>query len=254
MKACLLLAFLLSPPLAAQEDSGAPEPEVAAGEAADVEASSTELSAGEEMAAELDAELDAELGDAPAPKRRARRKAKVTSTAEKPDQTKRMLLGVLALLLLWLLARSPSARGEDTSRRRRRSPISHEELGRAVFQVAKAADFLGYRDLFLNGPEAGRILGIDRAEAYLSQRNEEVLEDALAELGALMPPGSVFDGVKPVQGGMLGICTKGPTGTVAVLPVGTVTEVDGVQRLVYPPPSTDDEERFRRPRREATAS
>lgn len=236
MMAPFLFGLLVASPGArAQEDTGALE-----------EVELTEEEEGLEGYAE-------EPEVAQAPKRRAKRKKARRSEATPADTNRRLLLGVVALLLLWLLARSPSARGEEAPRRRRRTPLSHEELGRAVFQVARAADFQGYRDLFINGPEAGRLLGVERAKAYLRQRSDDVLEDALAELAALLPPGAVYHAVKPVQGGMLGLETKGPTGTLAVIPVGTVTEVGGAQRLVYPPLSSDDVERFRTTNHGATA-
>lgn len=226
----LLLVCLLSPSLA--QDAPPVEEEVPA------------LQAGEGLipSGALSDELDSPA--APATQAKPHR----APDSGDDDRTQTLLLSLVALLLLWLLARGPSAKEAKGQQRRRmrRSPMTHEELGRAVFEVARGADFRGYRDLYLNGPEAGRLLGPDRASAYLRQRSDEVLEDALAELAALIPEGAIFDGVKPVKGGMLGLRARSPglKGPVAVIAVGTVTESGGVQRLVYPPPLFEDEQRI----------
>ncbi|MFZ5481229.1 MAG: hypothetical protein ACOZNI_31005 [Myxococcota bacterium] len=93
-------------------------------------------------------------------------------------------LSVALLLCLWLLTR---VRDDPRGRRpARRTPLSEDELGRVVFEVARAADIDQYRGLFLMGAEVPAALGKE-AEAYLATRSPRALEESLVEIGASIP-------------------------------------------------------------------
>ncbi len=107
-----------------------------------------------------------------------------------PDQ--RTLLLLLALLLaFWLLTRVHT---RESAPPPRRTPVTINELGRCVFEVATGHDFVGYRGLFLAGAEARTVLG-DAAEVYLDRRTREFLERAMTALQALIPAGSHYEGI-----------------------------------------------------------
>ncbi len=145
-------------------------------------------------------------------------------------------LGLVALLLLWLLARSEGRRqaGLLPQRPTRHSPISPDELGHAAFHAALDADLEEYRGLFLNGPEAALVLGTDGAEAYLGRRSLRALEDALAEFAARIPPGAHFDHATMDGEDLCLVTLRLDDDNKATLPLGSVSRVGRVLRLREP--------------------
>jgi hypothetical protein len=115
----------------------------------------------------------------------------------------------------------------------RRSPVSIEELGRAVFEAAVRADLDGYRELFLAGGEARDAFG-DQAQHYLERRALPVLEEALVTLGALIPEGSRFGGAEATGSMTVAIRVLPPGAQPILVAIGSVTRVGGVFRIQEP--------------------
>ena len=153
---------------------------------------------------------------------------------EKKARDRRLLLGLVALLLLWLLTRRLTTVPAAPERPRRRIALNHAELGHLVFEIAQSHDLHGFRDLFLSGTEAAALLGEDEARTYLEQRSDALLRRALGRLSDACATGTVFVGVEPTPEGGLGIKIRGPSGGEQVVPVGTVTEVGAGLRLHLP--------------------
>ncbi|MCB9764218.1 MAG: hypothetical protein H6739_30885 [Alphaproteobacteria bacterium] len=228
MKTLLLAILLASPPAPAQEpppdrvvDTGAPD------EGVEAEAEGTP----DALEAERQDTITRKLGF------NARQRAQQDAALEEAaaQRNRRLLLIVIVLLLMFLLSRSVNRRDPRAGqRRRRRAPVSHDELGRLVFQAARDADLRTYRSLFLNGSEAAALMGREQAQLYLSSRDAAALEDALAELAARIPAGAVFSAVRAIDGGLMGLNVRSPNGDVVTIPVGTVTDVGGVQRIHLP--------------------
>ena len=61
-----------------------------------------------------------------------------------------LLVALLLTLWLWLLV---NRRQEEEKIFVRKSPLSNEELGRAIFSACLSKDFMVYRSLFLNAKE-----------------------------------------------------------------------------------------------------
>lgn len=144
-----------------------------------------------------------------------------------PHTQSTLLLLVAALLAVWLLLR---VRRHERVRRERRSPRSLEELGRAVFEVARAADIEGYRDLFLAGAEAAVVMG-DQAEAYLTRRNQHALEERLITLGALIPDGAAYRGIEQTGPDRAAIIVAPQTGPRLLIDMGSIVRLGTVFRL-----------------------
>ena len=155
-----------------------------------------------------------------------------------PRQSKNTpkFLGLVALLLLWLLARTEARRQASSVPQRpsRHAPISPDELGHAAFLAALDADLEEYRGLFLNGPEAAQVLGTDAAEAYLSRRSLRALEDALAEFAARIPAGAHFDHAAMEGEDLCLVTLRLDDDSKATLPLGSVSRVGRVLRLREP--------------------
>jgi hypothetical protein len=156
------------------------------------------------------------------------------------DKNTPKFLGLVALLLLWLLARStnPVSTAGRTERLQRHTPLNANELGHAAFQAALDANLDEYRGLFLSGSEAAKVLGTDGAEAYLNRRSLSALEDALAELAARIPQGSHFATAAVEDDDLCMMTLNLPDRSKATLPLGTVSFVGRVLRLREPPKTT----------------
>ncbi|MSP56771.1 MAG: hypothetical protein EXR69_14390 [Myxococcales bacterium] len=146
-----------------------------------------------------------------------------------PDQTTLQLLLVL-LLLVWLLTR---VRTRVDLPPPRRTPVTADELGRALFEVVRNSDFVGYRGLFLAGSETRLVLGAD-ADAYLDRRTRELLATALARLQANMPEGSHYHGFLVGDEGQGMLEARMADGAIRPVAVGIVARVGAVWRLVDP--------------------
>ncbi len=144
------------------------------------------------------------------------------------------LLLVVVLLLLALLGRVHHRESYGAQRPPvRRSPVSYDELGRTVFEMAVNCDLDGYRGLFLAGGEARHVLGA-RAEEYMNSRGMDVLEESLITIGAYIPDGSVYHGVSITGTDRLAIQVKSPLDEVVTVGIGTVAKVGAVVRLRKP--------------------
>lgn len=136
----------------------------------------------------------------------------------------------LITILLWLF----NTREEEAAIASRRAPVSIDELGRAVFQVAIEADLDGYRELFLAGGEARELFG-EEAETYLERRTLTILEDALVTIGALIPEGSHFVGAESTGPLAVSIRVLPPGRTEPILVgIGSVMRIGGIYRIQEP--------------------
>ncbi len=245
MSRWILLAILListSPVLARDEGGGEEEAAPAEllpeeGEAEDsVETRSLGSMAVDERLepskVEPGSDADAAAAAAAAAQRREVERDAYNALIEKKRKMERLMLGVLALLLLWLLSRRTSAQTLTEQRRaERRAPVSPQELARAVFEVARDGSLEGYRGLFLNGGEAARVLGREGAERYLSQRSKKALEDALVNMAVQVPPNAVFMGVESVSEDSFAMKLGVDAKTTALVPIGRAVQVGAIYRL-----------------------
>ena len=136
---------------------------------------------------------------------------------------------VAMLLLCWLLLLV--RRREDESRKPRRpEPVSLDELGRLAFQAALSGDPHLWRDLFVNGAEARRLLG-EQAGAFLETRSPEVLAKVLATVAPDVPTGSVYAGVDTDDRGVHALRVRYPNGREADVVIGRAVQVGMAWRL-----------------------
>ncbi|MFH1466374.1 MAG: hypothetical protein ABIO70_18465 [Pseudomonadota bacterium] len=143
---------------------------------------------------------------------------------------------LIALLLAFLLLARVSGRssGPHTRPPPRHSPVSYDELARTVFSLAVGCDLEGYRGLYLAGGEVHEILG-ERGSDYLSARSLEVLEDALATIGAHLSRGARYNGVRLDDDDRLFMSVTCPGQQQIEIDLGTVAHLGAVVRLVFPP-------------------
>ena len=146
-----------------------------------------------------------------------------------PDQ-QTMLLGVVMLLLLWLLTRSRENRVE---RHDRRKPLSEDELGRALFQIARDADLAAFRQLYLSGGEAQRVMD-QGAEAYLGGRDGRWLVEELVEIAARIGERTSYVSARIGPESMLWVKVRAMNGQVAEIPAGHVVQVGLIWRIRDP--------------------
>jgi len=114
------------------------------------------------------------------------------------------------------------------------------ELARAVFEATNSRNISGYRALFLTGGEAARVLGREKAEAYLASRTQKVLQDALAATAAAIPQGAIFAGADDLGGDSYAMrltarADAGEEPRTLSIPIGRAVKVGAVLRLVAPP-------------------
>ncbi len=139
---------------------------------------------------------------------------------------------IIALLLcFWLLLRVHHS--APPPKRARRAPISHDELARLVFRLVRECDIDGYKELFLAGGEASRVMG-PGAEAYLDSRNIKVLEESLVTLAAIIPEGSHFVDSAISRPDKLRMRVRGPDNEIITLDIGTVARIGALWRLKTP--------------------
>ena len=138
-------------------------------------------------------------------------------------------LGVAALLGLLLLSRV-NRRKAVARRPQRHTPLSVEELGRAVFQAARSADLELFRGLFLTGGEASHLLGTEGAERWLTQRSQEALVESLAALAVYCGPGTTLFESR-VSGELLVLLVREEKSGEREVPVATVRQIGQAYRL-----------------------
>lgn len=141
-----------------------------------------------------------------------------------------LLLVVLLLLLwLWLLV----SRRQEEERSFRKTPLSTDELGRAVFMVCLSNDLRGYRSLYINAKEAHDKLGTV-ADQYLEQRGPSILEHAFEILCESITVGCVYKGIETDDGGVLTVKVQNPDKVEFTVQVGTMTIIENAYRLLSP--------------------
>ena len=148
----------------------------------------------------------------------------------KQQENALLLIALLLTLWLWLLV---SRRQEESVRDLRKSPLTADELGRAVFACCLSKDLKGYRSLFLNAREAHDKLGAV-AEAFLEQRNLSLLQQAFAQVQSQISVGSVYLGVDDQGKTTMVIRVRSVDGEERSVPVGSITVVGSVLRLLEP--------------------
>lgn len=146
------------------------------------------------------------------------------------DQQALLTCVVLLLTALFVLRRR--TRLEDASHPPRRRPVTQDELGRVVFEVARSADLDAYRGLFLAGREVREALG-KNADRYLDARTHLLLQESLVNIGARVADGSHY-GACHVVGNEARIEVRLPGGDVRQVPIGTIMRIRGVWRLRDP--------------------
>ncbi len=146
-----------------------------------------------------------------------------------PSEQTQLLL-VVVLLLLWLLTRTRQRR---IAAPRRRLPLTHDELGRIIFEIARANDLDAFRHLYLTGQEARQLLGT-RATEYLRLREKRWLEEEFLEIGVRVQGVCRYEGVRVGAAGdaWLRVAKEG-VGSFE-LPVGTAVQVERIWRLRDP--------------------
>ncbi|RME25320.1 MAG: hypothetical protein D6798_09245 [Deltaproteobacteria bacterium] len=230
-----LLALLLSiatPAAIAQDPTGGGVP----ASAADTAAPTPEQPAAAGPTAEAPADDDSTDAQADRAHDRALAAAEARTRKARADLARarrnlRLTMALVALLVLWLIARLATPRPTVEHPHHRVVALNHDELGRLIFQAARSRDFFAFRDLFLNAHEAGELLGLQEAENYLELRSDEHIRKALDVLADACRPGTTYGGVVPVEGGLLGIRVNEPNGGHFVVAVGSVTEIEGGCRL-----------------------
>lgn len=145
---------------------------------------------------------------------------------------------IVALLLMWLLSRVHRRERGLEEPRRRRSPITPDELARSILETVLAGDVRAYRHLYLTGGECRQIFG-DRASLYLERRPPSLLQDAFRHCRTRLPRGAVYEGVEMVRPQVYVARFRTPEGSRGSLPLGTAIRVGRVYRLQEPPDFTD---------------
>jgi len=146
-----------------------------------------------------------------------------------PSEQTQLLL-VVVLLLLWLLTRTRQRR---IAAPRRRLPLTHDELGRVIFEIARANDLDAFRHLYLTGPQARQVLGA-RATDYLRAREKRWLEEEFLEISVRVQGVCRYQGVRVGEAGDVWLrVVKEGVGTFE-LPVGSAVQVDRIWRLRDP--------------------
>ncbi len=146
------------------------------------------------------------------------------------------LLVVLLLLgWLWLLVRR---REEEERHAQRPTPLSVHELGHCLFLALQGRDPRRYRELFLTGGEARRLLG-DDAAAYLEARTGPRVIEAFEGLRGAVPRGSVYQGMKALGDDRWALRFARPDGSTREVPVGTLVQVGTAWRIFAPPPPSE---------------
>jgi hypothetical protein len=143
-----------------------------------------------------------------------------------------MLIALMLLMLLFMRVHRRE-RSLTPPRIPRSKPGSVEELARLLFDIVQRDDVQAYRGLFLMGLEVQKALG-DEADAYIASRRPGMFEASLARIASRIPSGSTFDGARIVGSDALALRLQSVSGSRNTVIVGTVTEVDGVYRMVHP--------------------
>tara|TARA_B110000037_G_C17025835_1_gene467331 strand:+ start:460 stop:1134 length:675 start_codon:yes stop_codon:yes gene_type:complete len=153
-----------------------------------------------------------------------------SNAVSRTDNTDKYL-GILGLLFLWLLTRKENERKEDRVRPERKAPVTADELGRAIYAVARSGDLTGFRTLHIDGKEAGDALGIDDATQYLRNRTQDKLTQDMAELSNRIPMGAQYKSCK-IDGEKTIITLITSLGDLVEIDAGKAMQVGAILRLV----------------------
>ena len=140
---------------------------------------------------------------------------------------------LLVLLLLLLLLSRVHRQESHAAPPARKSPVTPDELARAVFEIGRNRDMVGFRGLFLAGAEARKALGTS-AQAYLDARTKRVLFEALVLLNEAIPRDAHYGGVEVIDNQRYAMRAIAPDGTGVWIPFGKAVRVGAVYRLVEP--------------------
>ncbi len=144
----------------------------------------------------------------------------------------RELLALVGLCLLWLFTRKHN-RDQEAHRPIRASPVSPDELGRAIFGFVRSRDALAFRALFLTGGEARELFGEAGVGVYLEGRSAGKLETSLKELIEKIPVGAQYQSCI-IQEEICRLQFVASDGQELDLAVARVALVGAVIRLVSP--------------------
>jgi hypothetical protein len=142
--------------------------------------------------------------------------------------SRELWLYLLLLMALWLWLRVDFRKREPAPRRR--MPMTPDELGHVLFEVARGGDLHAYRGLFISGPEVRKVLAAD-APAYLEKRTDRVVAQSLVDIGSRIPAGSRYAGFEVGSDGHGMLRVHPAEGDEYGIPVGTVVKVGPVLRL-----------------------
>jgi hypothetical protein len=137
---------------------------------------------------------------------------------------------LVMLLLLWLLTRTHQV---ETRRPERRKPLTADELGRVIFEVARSADLEAFRHLYLSGGEAREVMG-EAAQAYLGRREHRWLEDEIVEIGARLGEDGAYAAARIGPESMVFVRVRTMDGQERECPAGHAVQVGQIWRLRDP--------------------
>jgi hypothetical protein len=151
------------------------------------------------------------------------------------DQYSQELMGLLALLVLWLVTRLFLQPDIEVKRRtKRQSPLTPDEFTRILFRIMVGEDVEAYRTMYLTGTEACQIMGNTAGADYLKNRSPEVFELAFDALFDRMPAGSRYVKGHLSPSDVVELWVLDSRGMRHCIPVGHVAYIGAIMRLVTP--------------------
>ena len=143
-------------------------------------------------------------------------------------------MALLALALLFFFTRSRDRRLTEPKRPERKSPVTEDELGRALYGVIQSERFAEYRALYINGGEAAQVLGEEAARDYLELRSPEVLKANL-DLHIRAFRGSTgYAGFEKTVDERFSIQIQVGNQKTRKVPIGNIVMLGAVYRLAVP--------------------
>jgi hypothetical protein len=151
------------------------------------------------------------------------------------DRYSQELLGLLALLVLWLVTRLLSLPNIEVKRRtKRHSPLTPDEFTRILFRIVVGEDVEAYRTMYLTGTEACKVMGNSAGADYLKNRSPEVFELAFDALFDRLPAGSRYVKGHLSPSDVVELWVLDSRGMRHCIPVGHVAYIGAIMRLVTP--------------------
>jgi hypothetical protein len=150
-------------------------------------------------------------------------------------------LGLLGLMLLLVATRKREQQKQSSLHRpERKSPISEDELGRALYGVIRAGRVADYRALYINGSEAARILGEDAARGYLERRSPEVLKENFEAHAHRIKGCAGYAGFLRTEDDRFSLRIRLGTEKKRDIPIASLVSVGAVLRLAVPACTWDE--------------